>query len=98
MRRLSASGVRLVHSGVAAHALPALAEAPKPGFLGSLFGGGGPAQLPPMTEPLAGVHAPPYAPPATAPTTAQKKLSNGAIIAAEETPVRRPLSRVFGVQ
>jgi hypothetical protein len=51
-----------------------------------------------MTEPLAGVHAPPYAPPATAPTTAQKKLSNGAIIAAEETPVRRPLSRVFGVQ
>jgi hypothetical protein len=44
--------------------------------------------LPPMTEPLPGVVIPAYTAPSKAPATVQKKLSNGAIIAAEETPVR----------
>jgi|APGre2960657444_1045066.scaffolds.fasta_scaffold00392_3 hypothetical protein len=86
MRRVA---TRLVHSSSAARALPALAnDAPKSGFLSSLLGGGRAVSLPPMTEPLAGVTIPVYTPPASAPTTAQKKLANGAVLAAEETPVR----------
>lgn len=87
MRRLSAL-TRRVHTAPASAALPALAEAARPSMLGSLFGGSSAPSLPPMTEALAGVVHPPYSPPATAPSTQQKKLANGALLAAEETSVR----------
>ncbi len=89
---------RALHTSASrAAALPALSnEAPKrSGLLASLLGGSGPA-MPPMTEPLAGVAVPPYTAPTKPAVTAQKKLANGAIIAAEDTPVRagaQPLRR-----
>ena len=81
---------RALHGSATARALPALAdEAPKSGgLLSSLFGGSAPPTLPPLTEPLPGVAVPPYTAPTKAPATTQKKLANGLIIAAEETPVR----------
>jgi hypothetical protein len=91
MRRALAAASRPLHTSANARALPALADEPKRGgLLSSLFGGSAPAALPPMTEPLQGVAAPPYAAPAKAPATSQKKLANGVIIAAEDTPVREP--------
>ena len=81
---------RALHTSASrAAALPALAnEAPKRGgLLSSLLGGSAPT-MPPMTEPLEGVAVPPYTAPTKAPVTGQKKLANGAIIAAEDTPVR----------
>jgi hypothetical protein len=80
-------GAKALHTSAAARALPALSAAPKSsGFLG-LFGGSAPT-MPSMTEPLAGVAVPPYTEPVKAAATTQKKLANGAIIAAEDTPVR----------
>ena len=88
MRR--ALSTRLLHSSAARGAgLPALQGegAPKSGFLASLLGGSSAPAMPPMTEPLAGVAVPPYTAPSSPPATLQKKLANGAILAAEETPV-----------
>jgi len=87
MRRLS---TRLVHSSASRGALPALSAdesaAAKGGFLGSLFGGSSAPSQPPMTEPLAGLQVPPYTPPTAPAACQQKKLANGAILAAEDTP------------
>ena len=87
MRRLS---TRLVHSSASRGALPALSAdesaAAKGSFLGSLFGGSSGPSQPPMTEPLAGLQVPPYTPPTAPATCQQKKLANGAILAAEDTP------------
>jgi hypothetical protein len=92
MRRgASALSARLLHSSSQRSALPAITadEAPKKGgLLASLLGGSSGPVMPPMTEPLAGVPVPPYTPPSAPPATQQKKLANGAIISAEETPVR----------
>ena len=81
---------RALHTSAAARALPAISnDAPKrSGFLASILGGGSGSSMPPMTEPLAGVAVPPYTAPTKAAVTQQKKLANGAIIAAEDTPVR----------
>lgn len=90
MRRAGALSTRLLSTSAARGSLPALAdEAPKKGgFLASLLGGGSSAPaMPPMTEALAGVAVPPYSAPSSPPVTQQKKLANGAILAAEETPV-----------
>jgi hypothetical protein len=89
-RALQALLARGVHSSAASRALPALADDAKPaaGFLSSLFGGSTAPTMPPMSEPLSGVAVPPYSPPASPPVTLQKKLANGAVLAAEETPVR----------
>ncbi len=92
MRRVAAAAARpLSTSALRSAAVPALsaeADAKRGGLLSSLFGGSAGPAMPPMHEPLAGVASPPYAPPAKAPVTQQKKLANGLIIAAEETPVR----------
>lgn len=89
MRR--AALLRRLHASASAKALPALSDAPAPrsgGLLASLLGRPAPA-VPSMLEPLSlGAPAPPYTPPAHPPVTEAKKLANGALLAAEETPVR----------
>jgi len=82
--------MRRLHSSALARALPALAEAGLPLKQPTLFervlGASPTPVLPPLSEALPGVVVPPYVPPTKAPTTVLKKLANGAVVAAEETP------------
>ena len=82
---------RALHTSAAAgRALPALSEtslpSKAPGLLDRLLGAKAVPVLPPMTEPLPGVVAPAYTAPTKAPATGVRKLANGAVIAAEDTP------------
>ena len=92
---------RVIHTSAAARALPALSDAAPikaPGLLASIFGGAPVPVLPPMNEPLPGVVTPAYVAPTKAPATVLKKLANGAVIAAEETPVRHRRSAMRRLQ
>ena len=88
--------VRGLHGTASSRALPALtndAPAAPRSLLASLLGGSrGPAPVP-LSQPLPGVVEPPYTQPTSAPTASVKKLANGALLGAEETPVRSRRSR-----
>jgi hypothetical protein len=77
-------------SAAAQAAVPAVA---KRSFLAQLFGSGSRVDVP-LTDALPGVEIPqPIAPSKEAPTTQLTKLSNGATIATENTPVRAVWAR-----
>lgn len=90
--------VRKLHSSAYAAGLPALGvpagvQLKQPGLWDKLLGASAVPVLPPMSEPLTGVAIPQYVAPTAAPKTTLKKLANGSIIAAEETPVRHMVVR-----
>lgn len=87
--------VRKLHSSAAAAGVPALSSAglavKSPSLWDKLMGASPVPVLPPMSEPLEGLSVPVYTAPTKAPTTELKKLGNGSIIAAENTPVRQEI-------
>ena len=85
---LNTSQLRSISVSANAQALPAPQQTEQPGgWLQKLFGS--PKRLSvPLTEPLPGVqHPSPATFPSSPPSTNTTKLSNGLVVAAEETPV-----------
>lgn len=88
LRESGLAAARAFSSSAAAQAAPAVAVASKRSFLAQLFGSGSRLDVP-LTDALPGVEIPEaVAPSKEAPATQLTKLSNGATIATENTPVR----------
>ena len=85
---LGAQQLRGLSVGAVHQALPVpVQDEQTGGWLAQLFGSRG-RQNTPMSEPLPGVQLPtPFTPPSSAPATESTKLSNGLVIASENTPV-----------
>lgn len=87
LERALPAAARAFSTSAAVQAAPAVATA-KRSFLAQLFGSGSRVDVP-LTDPLPGVEIPAHIPASPeAPTTQLTKLSNGATIATENTPVR----------